>query len=90
MIRIHEEVVEVKLRDHPAILGISKLVIQRTPYILGPPPMIPSSLSVRIGHGIIQAPFTETPFDCRPSFPIIPSNFTLVDTAGIGFLVRFG
>jgi hypothetical protein len=43
-----------------------------------------------VDFGIIQAPFTETPFDCHPSFPVIPSHFTLAGTAGVEFLARFG
>ena len=61
-----------------------------TPYTLGPPLGISSSSSVRMCRGVDRDPFTTTPFACHPSFPAIPANFTLADTARIGFPVGFG
>ena len=59
-------------------------------YTSGSLPTAPSSSGTQVDFGIIQAPFTETPFDCHPSFPVIPSHFTLAGTARVEFLARFG
>ena len=55
-----------------------------------PEPRIAHSSRVQTHHKKVQAPYTETPFDCHPSFPVNPSSLTLAETAKIGFLVKFG
>lgn len=81
---------------HSAITGLdgrscfTLFISTCTPaYAFDPSWGIPRS-GVPVDHGAIQAPSTETPFDCHPSFPVMPSDYTLAETAEIGFLVRFG
>ena len=38
----------------------------------------------------LQAPITETPFDCSPDFPIIPGTMKLEETCDVAFMARFG
>ena len=38
----------------------------------------------------LNAPITETPFDCHPTFPLHPGKFTLEDLGDLRFLARFG
>jgi len=54
------------------------------------PPSTLDPLEEPSGVRVTQAPFTETPFDCHPTFPVTPSDYTLAETARVGFLVKFG
>ncbi|KAI6101678.1 hypothetical protein EDD17DRAFT_1786370 [Pisolithus thermaeus] len=38
----------------------------------------------------LQAPFTEMPFDCHPTFPLKPGDFNLAQLQDLEFLARFG
>jgi hypothetical protein len=38
----------------------------------------------------LQAPITETPFDCSPVFPIKPGKLGLEDVSKVEFLAQFG
>ncbi|KAI6137216.1 hypothetical protein F5141DRAFT_1231205 [Pisolithus sp. B1] len=38
----------------------------------------------------LQAPFTEMPFDCHPTFPLRPETLRLKDLEDLAFLARFG
>jgi hypothetical protein len=44
----------------------------------------------RQGADGLQAPVTETPFDCSPEFPIIPGKLRLEDISKVEFLAQFG
>ncbi|THH19412.1 hypothetical protein EW146_g1745 [Bondarzewia mesenterica] len=48
------------------------------------------SARARSNNAHLQAPITETPFDCHPSFPIRPNQFTLADVTTVEFMARFG
>ena len=39
---------------------------------------------------LLQAPITETPFDCHPSFPLRRGQYGLADLKDLAFLARFG
>ncbi|KZP24260.1 hypothetical protein FIBSPDRAFT_1012129 [Athelia psychrophila] len=39
---------------------------------------------------LIQAPITETPFDCSPNLPVDPDSLTLDQISKISFMARFG
>ncbi|KAI6037804.1 hypothetical protein EDC04DRAFT_2700044 [Pisolithus marmoratus] len=38
----------------------------------------------------LQAPFTELPFDCHPSFPLRPGTLNLEQLGDLAFVARFG
>jgi hypothetical protein len=40
--------------------------------------------------GALQAPVTETPFDCSPGFPIKPGTLKLEDVCTVEFMAQFG
>jgi len=46
--------------------------------------------SARAPAGRLQAPFTETPFDCSPIFPLELDELNYEDTCQIKFLAQFG
>ncbi|THH06221.1 hypothetical protein EW146_g9684 [Bondarzewia mesenterica] len=47
-----------------------------------------SSRAAASGH--LQAPITETPFDCAPDFLVIPGKLTLKEVAAVPFMAKFG
>ncbi|THH19411.1 hypothetical protein EW146_g1744 [Bondarzewia mesenterica] len=56
------------------------------------PPKEPYCSSGRapLNYTKFQAPITETAFDCHPSFPLKPGQYTLSDVASVEFMARFG
>jgi hypothetical protein len=48
------------------------------------------SARARENADALQAPITETPFDCSPELPITPENLELEDLSQIKFLALFG
>lgn len=45
-------------------------------------------ITTEIAH--MQAPITETPFDCSPDLPVDPNSLTLDQISEISFMARFG
>jgi len=56
--------------------------------VLSPPREDHPSTRARVGH--LQAPITETPFDCSPAFPLKLENINYDDICRIEFLSQFG
>ena len=54
---------------------------------LGP---LAKSARARANADALQAPLTETPFDCSPEFPIKPGKFGLKDVCQVEFMAQFG
>lgn len=49
------------------------------------------SISARAADtAIVQAPITETPFDCHPDLPLWPQAHRVGDLSSIEFMSRFG
>lgn len=48
------------------------------------------SARIPIEIKLIQAPITETPFDCSPDLPVDPNSLTLDQISKISFMARFG
>src|SRR5271156_3021796 len=55
-----------------------------------PPGSLARSARIRSDPQSIQAPITETPFDCGPGFPVKPWTLGLADICTIGFMSNFG
>ncbi|KAI6002348.1 hypothetical protein EDC04DRAFT_2583821 [Pisolithus marmoratus] len=56
--------------------------------------LVPSAEMARSARqqsmNMLQATFTEMPFDCHPSFPLRPGAFPLEQLGDMAFLARFG
>ncbi|KAF8551255.1 hypothetical protein OG21DRAFT_301501 [Imleria badia] len=50
----------------------------------------PTQSNAREDAKVLQAPITETAFDCHPSFPIKPGQLKLKELGELPFLARFG
>src|SRR5262245_11076058 len=48
------------------------------------------SARARQNWDALQAPITETPFDCSPLFPLSLESLTLEDTSTVEFMAQFG
>ena len=48
------------------------------------------SAHARQNWDALEAPITETPFDCSPSFPLSLESLTLQDTSTVEFMAQFG
>jgi hypothetical protein len=57
---------------------------------LAPSPALARSASAREHSDALQAPITETPFDCAPDLRILPRTLSLEDISDVGFMARFG
>jgi hypothetical protein len=57
---------------------------------LAPQGSLARSGRARENADALQAPITETPFDCSPEFPIIPGKLVLEDVCKVEFMVQFG
>jgi hypothetical protein len=57
---------------------------------LAPPGPLARSGRARENADALQAPVTETPFDCFPEFLIKPGELGLEDVCEVEFMARFG
>jgi hypothetical protein len=57
---------------------------------LAPSGSLAKSARARANADALQAPVTETPFDCCPEFPIKPGKFGLKDVSQVEFMAQFG
>jgi hypothetical protein len=59
-------------------------------YKLAPSGSLAKSARARANTDALQAPVTETPFDCSPKFPIKPGKFGLEEVSRVEFMAQFG
>ena len=59
-------------------------------YELAPSGSLAKSARARANADALQAPVTETPFDCSPKFPIKPGKIGLNDVSKVEFMAQFG
>jgi hypothetical protein len=59
-------------------------------YQLAPSGPMARSARARSNIHNLQAPITETPFDCSPNFPVLPRDLTLEKTCDVAFMSQFG
>ncbi|KAH7925110.1 hypothetical protein BV22DRAFT_1129298 [Leucogyrophana mollusca] len=57
---------------------------------LAPQGSLARSARMRQHSNALQAPVTETPFDCSPAMEIIPGELKLLDLSKVEFMARFG
>jgi hypothetical protein len=57
---------------------------------LAPSGSLAKSARARANADALQAPVTETPFDCSSNFPIKPRKFGLGDVSQVEFMAQFG
>jgi hypothetical protein len=48
------------------------------------------SARARENSDALQAPITETPFDCAPTLSVLPKTLTMDATCDLEFMARFG
>ena len=57
---------------------------------LAPSGSLAKSARARADADALQAPVTETPFDCSPEFPVKPGKLGLKDVCQVEFMAQFG
>jgi len=57
---------------------------------LAPSAALARSARALVHSGALQAPITETPFDCAPDLCILPGTLSLEDISDLEFMARFG
>lgn len=57
---------------------------------LAPSAAMASSARARENFDALQAPITETPFDCAPNLSVLPKTLTMDSTCDLEFMARFG
>ncbi|OCH87738.1 hypothetical protein OBBRIDRAFT_805843 [Obba rivulosa] len=58
--------------------------------LLAPPKSRSKSIAAKQHFGSLVAPFTETPFDCSPKFPLPRDGHTLHDIITVEFMAQLG
>ncbi|OCH84589.1 hypothetical protein OBBRIDRAFT_808130, partial [Obba rivulosa] len=58
--------------------------------LLAPPKSRSKSIAAKQHFGSLVAPFTETPFDCSPKFPLPRDGHTLLDIITVEFMAQLG